>query len=69
MITSRLTSKGKTTIPQPVRAALNLRDGDKLQCGLQGDHVVLTKVERPPEPFAVFDEWHSETDRQAYAKL
>lgn len=69
MITSRLTSKGKTTIPHPVRPPLNLRDGDELQYGLQDDHVVLTKVERPPEPFAVFDEWHSETDRKAYAKL
>jgi antitoxin PrlF len=69
MIASRLTSKGKTIIPQPVRAALNLRDGDELQYGLQGDHVVLTKAEPPPEPFAVFDEWHSETDRKAYAKL
>ena len=69
MITSRLTSKGKTTIPQPVRAALNLRDGDELQYGLQGDQVVLTKVQQTPEVFAVFGEWHSETDRKAYAKL
>ena len=30
MITSRLTSKAQTTIPQPVRAALNLQDGDEL---------------------------------------
>ena len=69
MITSRLTSKGKTTIPQPVRVALNLRNGDELQYGLQGDQVVLTKVQRALETLAVFDEWHGETDRKAYAKL
>jgi antitoxin PrlF len=30
MITSRLTSKAQTTIPQAVRAALKLRGGDEL---------------------------------------
>jgi len=29
MITSKLTSKAQTTIPQPVRAALQLREGDE----------------------------------------
>lgn len=69
MITSRLTSKGRTTIPQPVRAALKLRSGDELQYALRGGKVVLTKVLQAPEAFAVFDEWHNEIDRKAYAKL
>jgi antitoxin PrlF len=28
VITSKLTSKARTTIPQPIRAALRLREGD-----------------------------------------
>jgi len=71
MITSRLTSKAQTTIPQPVRAALSLQDGDELQYELQGDHVVLRKARRAPadDPFAAFDEWDGEADRKAYAGL
>lgn len=71
MITSRLTSKAQTTIPQPVRAALNLQDGDELQYELQGDQVVLRKAWRAPmdDPFATFDEWDGEADRKAYAGL
>ena len=30
MITSKLTSKAQTTIPQPVRIALHLREGDEI---------------------------------------
>ena len=71
MITSRLTSKAQTTIPQPVRAALNLQDGDELQYELQGDQVVLRKAWRAPadDPFAAFDEWDGDADRKAYAGL
>jgi antitoxin PrlF len=71
MITSRLTSKAQTTIPQPVRAALNLQDGDELQYELQGDQVVLRKAWRAPtdDPFATFDEWDGDADRKAYAGL
>jgi antitoxin PrlF len=71
MITSRLTSKAQTTIPRPVRAALNLQDGDELQYELHGDQVVLKKAWRAPaeDPFATFDEWDGEADREAYARL
>jgi antitoxin PrlF len=30
MITSKLTTKAQTTIPQPVRAALHLEPGDEM---------------------------------------
>ena len=71
MITSKLTSKAQTTIPQPVRAALHLKDGDVLAYTIQGDKVVLTRVtnEGVEDPFATFSEWDSEADRQAYANL
>lgn len=72
MITSKLTSKAQTTIPQSVRAALRLRDGDELLYSLEEGRVILTKVEHEQatdDPFHTFQEWHSEADRKAYDKL
>ncbi|MGV3491066.1 MAG: AbrB/MazE/SpoVT family DNA-binding domain-containing protein [Devosia sp.] len=71
MIKSRLTSKAQTTIPQPVRTALGLRDGDELAYQIEGERVILTKatVVALDDPFALFDEWDSEADRIAYANL
>ena len=37
MITSKLTSKAQTTIPQPVRVALGLREGDEIAYRLEAD--------------------------------
>lgn len=71
MITSKLTSKAQTTIPQAVRAALRVREGDELVYEIEGDHVILSK-RRPAavdDPFRTFHEWSSAADRRAYAKL
>ena len=71
MITSKLTSKAQTTIPQPVRLALGLAEGDELAYQIDGARVILTKVTAgfAEDPFALFDEWNGEADRQAYARL
>lgn len=72
MITSKLTSKAQTTIPQPVRAALGLKEGDELVYLLERGRVILTKAPRHPpkdDPFHTFNEWDSEADTKAYAKL
>jgi len=71
MITSRLTSKAQTTIPQPVRAALGLREGDALAYRIEQGHVILTRAahEAAEDPFATFAEWDSVADRKAYAGL
>lgn len=71
MITSRLSSKAQTTIPQPVRTALCLREGDEIAHEIDGSRVILTKssAARADDPFATFEEWDSEADRKAYAKL
>jgi antitoxin PrlF len=71
MITSKLTSKAQTTIPQPVRAALRLKEGDELAYEIRGDRVILIKVSAGAidDPFAAFAEWDSEADRAAYGKL
>jgi antitoxin PrlF len=71
MITSKVTSKAQTTIPQPVRSALRVGEGDELAYRIEGDHVILTKAKQEPidDPFATFHEWSSEADRRAYGDL
>lgn len=70
MITSKLTSKAQTTVPQAVRSALKLREGDEITYAIEGDRVILSRaVRREDDPFATFSEWDSEADRIAYADL
>ena len=44
MITSKLTRKAQTTIPQSIRAALRLWEGDHLAYQIDGPRVILTKA-------------------------
>ena len=71
MIISKLTSKAQTTIPQAVRNALHLREGDEIAYVIENGRVILTRVnsEALDDPFATFSEWDSEADRRAYADL
>lgn len=72
MITSKLTSKAQTTIPQAVRSALQLKEGDEIAYAIEDGRVVLTRARLAPvvdDPFATFTEWDSEADRKAYADL
>jgi antitoxin PrlF len=71
MITSKITSKAQTTIPQPVRAALRLKEGDEIAYAIEDGRVVLTRVEpnTADDPFATFSEWDSDADRKAYGRL
>jgi antitoxin PrlF len=71
MITSKITSKAQTTIPQPVRAALQVGKGDELAYRIEGDRVILTKAKREQidDPFGTFYEWSSEADQRAYGDL
>jgi antitoxin PrlF len=72
VITSKLTSKAQTTIPQPVRAALGLHAGDELAYSIEAGRVVLTRVRTQApqdDPFPTFVEWNSAADRTAYDGL
>lgn len=71
MITSKLTSKAQTTIPQAIRNALHLQEGDELVYEIIDDRVMLSKASRSEtdDPFRAFSEWNSEADRKAYDKL
>ena len=41
MLHSTVTSKGQTTIPGGIRAALKIKTGDKLEYVLDGDHATV----------------------------
>lgn len=41
---ARLTSKGQVTIPQPVREALALKEGDRLIFTVEGDRATLART-------------------------
>ncbi len=72
MITSKLTTKAQTTIPQPVRAALHVGPGDELGYTIEGERVILTKAAvatTNENPFAAFGEWAGDNDEEAYAEL
>ena len=71
MIVSKITSKAQTTIPMAVRKALRLKEGDSVLYVIEGDQVILRRVNDMVEddPFAAFGEWASEADCEAYASL
>jgi antitoxin PrlF len=72
MITSHLTSKAQTTIPQAVRTALGLRPGDVIAYAIEDGRAVLTRFNPRAEaddPFATFSEWSGAADTEAYGKL
>jgi antitoxin PrlF len=72
MLKSKVTERGQTTLPKPVRDRLRLRPGDEIAFIPEGDRFVVVKASPalPAEdPFATFTEWSSEADSEAYAKL
>ena len=72
MITSKLTSKAQTAIPQAVRTALGLREGDEIAYAIEADRVVVTRArseKQLDDPFGAFSEWDGPADRKAYAGL
>ena len=72
MIVSKLTSKAQTTIPRPVRVALDLEPGDEITYEIDGGRVVLGRARSGTagdDPFRTFREWDSEADARAYGDL
>lgn len=71
MITSKLTKKARTTIPQAVRVALGLCEGDEIAYSIEEGRVVLTRAATEPvdDPFQTFTEWNYDADLRAYADL
>jgi antitoxin PrlF len=75
MITSKLTSKAQTTIPQAVRNALGVKPGDEIAHAIADGHVLLTKAAKHrrgapfEDPFASFGEWDTPEDDEAFGDL
>lgn len=65
-------SKAQTTIPQPVRLALQLREGDEIAYAIEAGRVVPTRAQpdaAADHPFRTFAEWSGPADTEAYAGL
>ena len=45
VVLAKLTSKGQTTIPEPIRKRLKLSPGDKIAFTLEGGKVTLRRAE------------------------
>jgi antitoxin PrlF len=69
MIHSRVTSKGRTTVPRAVRIALGLKEGERVAYEIDGDRVILTRADEVDDPFTTFEEWASAADAEFSAKL
>jgi len=72
MVTSKLTVKAQTTIPQAVRLALGLQPGDEIAYSIEQGCAVMTRFggqAAADDPFVAFSEWGSEADELAYGKL
>ena len=72
MITSKITSKAQTTVPQAVRNVLRLGKGDEIVYTIEDGRVIMSKAKVSPpvdDPFATFEEWNSDADRKAYANF
>jgi antitoxin PrlF len=72
MLTSRITSKGQTTVPREVREKLSLRPGDAVVYVEENGRILLMKQpKREPvdDPFASFSEWNSPADESGYGEL
>lgn len=72
MIKSRLSAKAQTVLPVAVRQHLGVGPGDELIYDITraGEVTVRSACAAAREdPFALFLEWSTEADEQAYASL
>jgi AbrB family looped-hinge helix DNA binding protein len=72
--TSRITSKGRTTIPREVREKLSLSPGDVLVYEVDDDEVRVRKHVRLDVAYlravqTTLSEWHSPEDAAAFDDL
>ena len=71
---SKVTARGQTTIPKPIRESAGLREGDLITFEQRGDHVVLRKVELARDSYleglsGLMSEWASPEDEDAWRDL
>ena len=74
METSRVTSKGQTTIPAAIRKAAKITSGDLLMFTTDGKQVTIRKIELPTDEYLdsvseTLSEWSSPEDEEAWRDL
>ncbi len=69
--TAKLSSRSQVLVPGPVREALVIGPGDRIEFVIGAGAVVIRRVRSKAQvdPFAVFDEWASPEDEKAFADL
>ncbi len=71
---AKITSKGQVTIPAAIRKAAQLKESDLLVFEIEGDHLVIRKIQSPVDTYlngvsATLNEWASEEDEEAWNDL
>lgn len=71
---SSITSKGRVTIPNALRKAAGLKTGDKLIFRLEGDRIIVTKLNTAKDSYLNsislnLEEWLSDEDEEAWRDL
>ncbi|MGE0740994.1 MAG: AbrB/MazE/SpoVT family DNA-binding domain-containing protein [Hyphomonadaceae bacterium] len=67
--TARLTSKNRLVLPQEVRKQLNVGPGDGVVFSYGVDGVRIEKAPPQDDPCAIFAEWASAADDDAFRDL
>lgn len=70
-VTAKLSTKSQTVIPKPVRDKLGVGPGDLIEFEIREGEVLIRRAAATEriDPFAVFHEWESEADEDAFADL
>lgn len=71
---AKITSRGQTTIPKPIRDAAALQEGDMIAFEVAADHVVVRKVHTDRDDYLrglaeTMHEWTSPEDEAAWRDL
>jgi AbrB family looped-hinge helix DNA binding protein len=72
---AKMTAKGQTTIPQAVRAALNIAPGDLIAWEISADGTATVRRVQPMDLDylraieGTLSEWSSQADEEAYHEL
>jgi AbrB family looped-hinge helix DNA binding protein len=70
-VTARVSTKAQLVLPKRIRERLGINPGDLVRFVERDGAVVIERLEREPaeDPFALFDEWSSAADAEAYGDL
>ena len=70
-VTARVSTKAQLVLPKRIREKLGINPGDLVRFVERDGAVVIERLERESadDPFALFDEWSSAADAEAYGDL